>query len=110
MFRFAKPAAACAALVLAATVLAAAAPVPNQVAIGNFTFAPPVLTVRKGATVTWVNGDDIPHTVVATDQSFKSKVLDTDGRFTFTFDKPGTYAYFCSIHPHMTGKIVVQGP
>jgi plastocyanin len=59
--------------------------------------------------VTWVNGDDIPHTVVATDKSFKSKVLDTDETFSFTFAKAGTYEYFCSIHPHMTGKVVVKG-
>lgn len=109
MPRFATPAAAAAALILAAPGLSAAAPAPKLVTIGNFTFQPAVLTVPKGATVTWVNGDDIPHTVVATDQSFKSKVMDSDGRFSFTFAKPGTYAYFCSLHPHMTGKIVVQG-
>jgi plastocyanin len=102
--------AAAAALAATTALLGAAAPPPNLVTIGNFTFAPQVLTVRQGATVTWVNGDDIPHTVVATDQGFKSKVLDTDGRFSFTFAKPGTYAYFCSIHPHMTGKVVVTGP
>jgi plastocyanin len=66
-----------------------------------------VVTVPVGATVTWVNGDDVPHTVVATDKSFRSKVLDTDDRFSFTFTRAGTYDYFCSIHPHMTGKVVV---
>jgi plastocyanin len=94
---------------LAAVPLIAAAPAPAAptVTIGNFTFGPEALTVKAGTTVTWVNGDDIPHTVVAVDKSFRSKVLDTDDRFAFTFTRPGDYAYFCSIHPHMTGKIVV---
>jgi plastocyanin len=102
-------AAAAAALMLAAASLGAAAPAPSasKVTIGNFTFTPAVLTVHSGTTVTWVNQDDIPHTVVATDQAFRSKVMDSDGQFSFTFSKPGTYAYFCSIHPHMTGKVVV---
>lgn len=89
-------------------ILGAAAPAPNVVTIGNFTFAAPVVTVPVGTTVTWVNGDDVPHTVVATDKSFHSKVLDTDERFSFTFTRAGTYDYFCSIHPHMTGKVVVK--
>jgi plastocyanin len=77
--------------------------------IGNFSFGPAAVTVRPGTTVTWVNGDDTPHTVVAADtRAFRSKVLDTDERFSFTFNQPGTYAYFCSLHPHMTGKIIVQ--
>jgi plastocyanin len=95
---------------LAAIPLIAAAPAPAAptVTIGNFTFGPQVLTVKAGTTVTWVNGDDVPHTVVAADKtSFKSKVLDTDDKFAFTFTTPGAYAYFCSIHPHMTGKVVV---
>jgi plastocyanin len=58
--------------------------------------------------VRWTNHDDIPHTVVADDKTFKSKALDTDDAFSFTFTKPGTYNYFCSLHPKMTGKIVVQ--
>jgi amicyanin len=95
---------------LAAVTLGGAAPAPSVVTIGNFTFAAPVLTVPVGATVTWVNGDDVPHTVVATDKSFRSKVLDTDDRFAVTFTRAGTYDYFCSIHPHMTGKVVVKGP
>jgi amicyanin len=81
----------------------------TTVKIDNFTFGPVTTTVPVGATVTWVNGDDIPHTVVAVDKSFKSKVLDTDEKFSFTFTKAGTYDYFCSIHPHMTGKVVVKG-
>jgi plastocyanin len=99
------------ALALAAALAAlpaAAAPTAPTVTIGNFTFGPAVLTVPKGATVTWVNGDDIPHTVMAVDKSFRSKPLDTNDRFSFTFAHPGTYAYFCSIHPQMTGKIVVR--
>ena len=79
-----------------------------RVKIDNFSFTPPTLTVPAGTKVTWVNADDIPHTVVADDQGFKSKALDTDEAFTHTFDKPGTYSYFCSLHPKMTAKIVVQ--
>ena len=78
------------------------------VKIDNFSFAPGTLTVPVGTTVTWTNRDDIPHTVVSTEGVFKSKVLDTDEAFSFTFGKAGTYPYFCSIHPKMTGKVVVQ--
>ncbi len=112
-----------AAAALAAVTLGAAAPAPSvippsaapamgaaTITIGNFTFGPEVATVPVGATVTWVNGDDIPHNIVAVEKSFKSKVLDTDDRFSFTFSKAGTYEYFCSIHPHMTGKVVVKAP
>jgi amicyanin len=83
---------------------------PSQVQIANFSFSPATLTVPAGTTVTWTNRDDIPHTVVSTadPRLFKSKVLDTDDKFSFTFSKPGTYPYFCSIHPKMTGKVVVQ--
>lgn len=102
--------AAAAVLALAAPLLlAAAAPAPAVVKIDNFTFAPATLTVRPGTTVTWVNDDDIPHAVAADDHAFKSKVLDTQDRFSTTFAKPGTYGYFCSLHPHMTGKVVVTG-
>ena len=79
-----------------------------DVKIDNFSFTPPTLTVKAGTQITWTNRDDIPHTVVSDDQSFKSKVLDTDEKFTFTASKPGTYSYFCSIHPKMTGKVVVE--
>jgi amicyanin len=79
-----------------------------EVKIDNFSFGPTELTVSAGTTVTWINRDDIPHTVVSTDKVFKSKVLDTDDKFSFTFSKPGTYPYFCSIHPKMTGKVIVQ--
>ncbi len=87
----------------------AAAPAAVSVTIGNFTFGPKDITVPAGATVTWVNQDDTPHTVTANDGSFRSRTLDTDERFSFTFAKPGEYLYFCSIHPMMTGKIVVRG-
>ncbi len=79
-----------------------------EVKIDNFSFGPTTLTVAVGTTVTWTNRDDIPHTVVSDDKVFKSKVLDTDEKFSFMFTKPGTYSYFCSIHPKMTGKVVVQ--
>ena len=75
--------------------------------ISNFTFGPQMLKVRVGQTVVWVNDDDIPHTVTAADHSFKSKVLDTGEKFSFTFTKPGNVAYFCSLHPHMTGNVLV---
>jgi plastocyanin len=81
---------------------------PVEVKIDNFSFAPQTLTVRAGTTVTWTNRDDIPHTIVSTDGVFKSKVRDTDEKFSYTFTKPGTYTYYCSVHPKMTGKIVVQ--
>lgn len=87
----------------------AATAVPAEIVhIGNFTFNQPVLTVRQGTTVTWVNDDDIPHTVVAKDMTFKSKVLDTGDKFSFTFAKVGQFDYFCSIHPHMTAKVIVK--
>lgn len=81
-----------------------------SVKIDNFTFAPAELTVAPGTTVTWTNDDDIPHTVTATAKTFKSKPLDTNDHFAFTFMVPGDYAYFCSLHPHMTGKIIVKAP
>jgi len=78
------------------------------VKIDNFVFGPQTLTVPVGTTVTWTNSDDIPHTSVSTDGVFKSKVLDTDEKFSYTFTKAGTYPYYCTIHPKMTGKVVVQ--
>jgi plastocyanin len=86
----------------------AAEPASAEVKVDNFSFGPATLTVAVGTTVTWTNRDDIPHTVVSTDKVFKSKVLDTDEKFSFTFSKAGTYPYFCSIHPKMTGSVVVQ--
>jgi plastocyanin len=79
-----------------------------EVKIDNFSFGPAAITVSVGTTVTWINRDDIPHTVVSTEKVFKSKVMDTDEKFSYTFTKPGEYPYFCSIHPKMTGKVVVQ--
>jgi plastocyanin len=79
-----------------------------EIKIDNFSFVPTVVKVAVGATVTWVNHDDIPHTAVSTDKVFKSKVLDTDDKFSYTFAKAGTYPYFCSLHPKMTGQVVVQ--
>jgi plastocyanin len=81
------------------------------VRIDNFAFDAQTITVPPGATVTWINDDDAPHTVVADDgKSFRSKVLDTGDRFSFTFTSAGTWGYFCSVHPHMTGKVVVKAP
>jgi len=81
----------------------------SEVKIDNFSFAPGQLTVTKGTTIEWVNRDDIPHTVVSDDKTtFKSKPLDTDDRFSYTFSKEGTYTYFCSIHPKMTAKVIVK--
>jgi plastocyanin len=79
-----------------------------EVRVDNFTFGPDTLTVPVNSTVTWVNKDDLPHTIASTDGVFKSKALDTDDKYSYTFSKAGTYAYFCSIHPKMVGKIVVQ--
>jgi len=79
-----------------------------EVTIDNFSFGPETLKVSVGTTVTWTNRDDIPHTVVSTDGVFKSKVRDTDEKFSYTFTKAGTYHYYCSVHPKMTGKVVVQ--
>jgi amicyanin len=76
--------------------------------IDNFTFAPGNLTVKAGTTVTWINEDDIPHTVVATNKAFRSKALDTDDKFSFTFTTPGSYEYFCSLHPYMKATVVVE--
>jgi plastocyanin len=86
----------------------AAAPSEVEVKIDNFSFGPQSITVAPGTKVTWKNRDDIPHMVVSTESVFKSRVLDTDETFSFTFDKPGTYPYFCSVHPKMTGQVVVK--
>ncbi len=83
-------------------------PANAAVKIDNFVFGPQTLTVPVGTTVTWTNSDDIPHTSVSTDGVFKSNVLDTDEKFSYTFTKAGTYPYYCTIHPKMTGKVVVQ--
>jgi plastocyanin len=98
-----------AALVLNPTPVKSADTAPaNEVTIDNFTFGPAALTVPINTVVTWVNKDDVPHVVASTESAFKSKALDTDEKFSYTFSKPGTYPYYCPIHPKMTGKIVVQ--
>jgi plastocyanin len=106
----------CAAAALAAAVLTAAITSPavsaqaadTQVTIDQFTFTPQRVIVKAGTTVTWINDDDIPHTVASSGKLFKSKTLDTKDKFSFTFTTPGDYEYFCSLHPHMTGAIVVE--
>ncbi|HEX2814771.1 MAG TPA: cupredoxin family copper-binding protein [Phenylobacterium sp.] len=99
---------AAASVAVSGPAVSAAQPAGPTVRIDNFVFGPEALTVAVGTTVTWINQDDIPHTVVANDKSFKSKVMDTDERFSFTFTKPGEYGYFCSLHPHMVGKVIVK--
>jgi amicyanin len=82
---------------------------PNEVTVENFSFLPQTLTVPVGTSVTWINRDDVPHTVVSTDKkTFVSPALDTDEKFSYTFTAAGTYDYYCSVHPHMKGKIIVQ--
>jgi plastocyanin len=93
----------------AGVLLTAAADPAATVSIDNFTFTPGTLTVKAGTTVTWTNKDDIPHAVASATNAFaKSKALDTDDTFSFTFTTPGTYKYFCYLHPHMVGSIVVE--
>lgn len=94
------------ALARAATI--AAAPQDQIIEIKNFMFM--TLTVAPGTKVIWVNKDEVPHTVVATDKSFRSAALDTDDTFSHVFDAPGTYEYYCSLHPQMVAKIIVTGP
>ena len=96
--------------VLAAGVLLARADgSTSTVSIDNFSFTPATITVKAGTTVTWTNKDDIPHGIGATNNAFpKSKALDTDDSYSFTFTTPGTYQYFCYLHPKMVGSIVVE--
>jgi len=99
------------ATMLAAVVLpgwADTAAPATAVSIDNFTFGPQSVTVKAGTTVTWTNMDDIPHAIAAVSKQFKSKTLDTDDAYSFTFTTPGSYEYFCSLHPHMTGTVVVE--
>jgi plastocyanin len=81
---------------------------PTEVRVDNFTFGPDTLTVPVNSTVTWINKDDVPHVIASNDGVFKSKALDTDDKYSYTFSKAGTYPYYCSIHPKMVGKIVVH--
>jgi plastocyanin len=99
-------------LVMAAAIIANLGVAPARaeeikVTIDNFTFSPNDLKVKVGDTVTWTNHDDIPHTVVSAGK-FRSKTMDTDNTFSFTFTSAGDYKYFCSLHPHMTGMIKVE--
>jgi amicyanin len=87
---------------------AVAAQEENVVTIDNFTFTAPELTVAVGTTVKWVNHDDIPHNVVDKNKAFRSKALDTDDAYSYTFASAGTFNYFCGLHPHMVGKIIVK--
>ncbi len=82
---------------------------PHVVTIDNFSFLPRTVTVSVGATVTWINRDDVPHTVLSTDKkTLVSPALDTDEKFSYTFTAAGTNDYYCSVHPHMKGTIIVQ--
>ena len=80
----------------------------QKVSIDNFTFTPATITVAQGTKVIWTNHDDVPHTVTANDKAFASHALDTDEQFSRVCTEPGTYPYFCSVHPHMTGTIIVK--
>lgn len=82
--------------------------IANQVVIENFSFAPATLTVNAGTKVTWINHDDEPHTVDENDKRFKSGAMDTRDQFSYTFSSPGTFGYFCALHPKMTGQIIVK--
>ena len=96
------------AMVAVATVAAEETKAPNTITIDNFTFTPKELTVAVGTTVTWANHDDIPHNVVDKNKAFRSKALDTDDSFTYTFATAGTFDYFCGLHPHMVGQVIVK--
>jgi len=83
-------------------------PAMKDVTIDNFTFTPSTITIPVGTTVTWVNHDDVPHTVTSKDKVLASKAMDTDEKYSHLFAAPGTYAYFCAVHKHMTGQIIVK--
>ena len=96
-------------LLVTCAAIAGGKPATNEVAIDNFRFSPQTLTVAVGTKVTWINRDDVPHTVTSIDKkTFVSPALDTDEKFAYTFDAPGTNSYYCSVHPHMKGRIIVQ--
>jgi plastocyanin len=110
VFAFGGPARSTAEQAAQQATTQAAAPAGKvvEVKVDNFSFSPQTITIAAGTTVIWTNRDDIPHTVVSDDKVFKSKVLDTDEKFSYTFDKAGDFPYFCSVHPKMTGKVIVQ--
>jgi len=99
-------------VLLALTLVASPVPFPRATAVSikDFAFVPSVLNVSVGETVTWTNQDDDPHSVVANDKSFRTRALDTGEKDSIIFDKPGEYGYYCSLHPHMTAKIIVAAP
>jgi plastocyanin len=101
------PAMLFAALLQAIPAMAAEQADIAAVTVEQFAFSPASLTVRRGTQVAWLNKDETPHNIVAGDHSFTSPALDTGEEFRFTFDKPGRYGYFCRLHPHMTGEIIV---
>ena len=80
----------------------------SVITIDNFTFSPKELTVAVGTTIKWVNHDDIPHTVVEKQTTFRSKLLDTDDSYSYTFTSVGAFDYFCGLHPHMVGQIIAK--
>ena len=86
----------------------AAAPGETNLTIDNFTFKPDAITVPVGTKITWQNDDDIPHSIVETTGKFRSRALDTEDKYSFTFETAGTFEYFCGLHPHMKGKVVVS--
>ena len=100
----------CTSVGLASAAVSSAAPDSkgSTITIDNFSFSPATVTVPAGTTITWTNKDDIPHTVVEKNQKFRSKGLDTDDNFSYTFTAPGTYEYFCGMHPKMVGKVIVE--
>lgn len=81
---------------------------PKEITIDNFTFTPPELNISVGTTVKWINHDDIPHSVVEKNKAFRSKALDTDNSYSFTFTSAGTFDFFCGLHPQMVGKVIVK--
>ena len=97
-----------AAFLVAATMANVASAAEIHVTIDNFTFTPQQITVKQGDTVIWTNHDDIPHTATSTTKAFASQALDTNDLFSFTFATPGSFSYFCALHPHMTGLVIVE--
>jgi amicyanin len=111
-FHFDSPASAATAPSAPISVDAATQPeaAEQKVQIDNFSYTPASITVSVGTKVTWINRDDVPHTVTSTTKprTLKSPALDTDEKYSYVFDTPGTYTYFCTVHPHMTGKVIVK--
>jgi len=105
----------CIAVVVAVAILMVSAGRPVEAAsaavtveITDFAFQPGSITVAPGSTITWVNDDEEAHTITSTEGVFKSEALESAGRFSHTFTKPGTYHYFCALHPHMRADVIVR--